>query len=375
MRRTSRDGFTLVELLVVITIIAVLMSLLLPAVQAAREAALMTQCRNNLHQIGIAYSNLKSVRGESALTGLPSSWTAELLPYMADESRAYICPNDKDLEGSAVNSSGGSFEGSVEFQGEIPANVVFDHRNRPNPEVASDSTTFLWLERGGYTLPQDVVCDIADPGSYSSPGPQRTIPAGTVVDIYMWHFDSPGNSGMRVENIKMHFSGEILGCITEDSTLDQTDPIVGQPSTTYPTGQGARGYEWGAEKVEISSDLKTFTVVQARISFPGEQTRIFTTPGGAPASYGMNNQAHSARRTRADQVLFAEYERSIIDLDFDGPSDYQWDSTLGRYVNENAAGRHNGQVMYLLGDGSTVAAHPEQDFYNPDHRRWEPHRN
>ena len=99
----QRHGFTLIELLVVITIIAVLVAILLPAVQAAREAARLVQCRNNLKQMGLAMhnfhatlrafppANLKSRPGDPAeLTcgGENPTWFVRLLPYLEQKAFA-----------------------------------------------------------------------------------------------------------------------------------------------------------------------------------------------------------------------------------------------------------------------------------------------
>jgi len=95
-----RQAFTLVELLVVIAIIGILVALLLPAIQAAREAARRTQCTNNLKQVGLALHNHHDVRKKFPLGtmhpidvpnpgGEPRwNWMHFILPYM-EESTLY----------------------------------------------------------------------------------------------------------------------------------------------------------------------------------------------------------------------------------------------------------------------------------------------
>lgn len=86
--RRSHRAFTLVELLVVIAIIGVLVALLLPAVQEARESSRRTQCANNLKQMGLAVQNFHDVHRILPYTRLDTreTWLLMILPYMENKT-------------------------------------------------------------------------------------------------------------------------------------------------------------------------------------------------------------------------------------------------------------------------------------------------
>ena len=111
------SAFTLIELMVVVTIIGLLMALLVPGLTAAWETAQMTRCKTNLLRIFQAQALWRSERGDQLLMG--SSWNGELLPYVEWDKGIFQCQTRASwgysghaTDGSSGGSSGGSGGGS-----------------------------------------------------------------------------------------------------------------------------------------------------------------------------------------------------------------------------------------------------------------------
>ena len=187
--RSQRFAFTLVELLVVIAIIGILVSLLLPAVQAAREAARRMQCTNNLKQLALAMHNYHDTHksfpagqiyeeGNSYLPGW--GWGAQLLPYIEQ----------------------GSVSSTIDFTGEMRSSVNA-------PLVATPMAAF--------SCPSDVkpdnkpdVCGLTTPGagtsSYVGNGGAYNDSDRTEADLNSQSMPTRVRNGILMRNSAVNFS-------------------------------------------------------------------------------------------------------------------------------------------------------------------------
>jgi prepilin-type N-terminal cleavage/methylation domain-containing protein len=215
MRSQRIRGFTLVELLVVIAIIGILVALLLPAIQAAREAARRTQCSNNIKQLGLAAHNYLTTKKDVLPGGFfqeskaPGGFQGEsffvyLLPYMEEqtlydrwdfENRAnntcapggspcspaspagtliqtLLCPSDSPAErvkfyNSPNSAAGMSFRGYyavTSYAGNHGTKNYYPESSPTGPQSRDDGMFYIWAPPGStagicYTRPAPKPCE------------------------------------------------------------------------------------------------------------------------------------------------------------------------------------------------------------------------
>ncbi len=322
--RGGRGGYTLVEVMVVIAIIIILVSMILPFMDGIRERGYVSLCQNNLEKISQALATSGSSAGGRRPTD--ASWVSAAGVYGSKE--ILVCPK------GAYRGSGSTVDvtGNVKVIPPPPSSKFND--------LEDNTVVWMYQERQCYCLPSSVKVNIVNPGRYdnSYDRDSGTIPAGTFVDSHFLHYDPIGSTNATTGGQVVKFSDEIIGIICKDAELNASDSVLGNPGTVYSSGQGSRGFEDNAEMVTLSADRRSFLIHNFQSTFPGEEVRILTRPGGQ-ASYGVNTKAVFGASTKTEQIYIVEYERSEANID-----DPQW-STY-------AAPRHYGKSNALMVDGS-----------------------
>ncbi len=327
-----RRGFTLIELLVVIAIIAVLIGLLLPAVQSAREAARRMQCTNNLKQMGLALHNYHDVNGAFPMGA--SSGMRNLNEYQAKQG---LSPH----------------VGMLPFLGEVPLYNSFNFNF--GCEDASGTLAYRVQATSQTAQVKAFLCP-SDPysGKNNNNGTRNTNNYYACIGTTTY-FAVAGGGSTSIATLKntessglfaFQRSYGIASCTDGTSnTVAFSEAVVGNPTQNFRQRNiglnNVRGVPNGALLLDASTD-PVLTLQGIKACTAAQQTG---TGGGVDTQRGQN-WAHGA-------MAFTLFNTVV------GPNNTQdqWThcSNTGSgslSVYSNADSWHPGGVQVLLGDGS-----------------------
>lgn len=301
--RTPERGFTLVELLVVIAIIGILVALLLPAVQAAREAARRMSCSNNLKQLALAFHNYHD--------------TLRVFPR-------YCYP------ASSVTSSGGasSYRGYSAHTMVLPfleQKNTFDQINFFDYSTDSTNTAIRRLRIEAFLCPSDVTWSGVDIGNCNYP-----VSAGPNL---AWDVSTSSRNGAFTKDRETRMADFTDG--TSNSILLGEHLLGDNSSSRYTEADIVRGISWsGATNV-----------------FPS-QTDVDTY--GAACQAGISNHHSHAGREWIAPLMWSTVFNTVA------PPNHRWPSCQtcsGCGMGDSqgvfpARSRHPGGAQHALGDGS-----------------------
>jgi len=239
---------TLVETLVVISIIGTLAGLLLPAIQQARESARRSQCLNNLKQIGIGIHNYHSARDcfPAAVTAKGSQWTAQILPYLDENPLAGIydftiaCNDIKNREAVLTtvgimccpSQPGGPLQDSTFIKSGSPTwgAAAADYAGSNGP------SSTLWTAPAAVSYPKPAIIDGFFKGTIKLGAKgrrMRDISDGTATSIAV--FESAGRPQVWSFGSKLADSGVIL-CGWADSNQSNVKGFKPDPAGAKSPG-------------------------------------------------------------------------------------------------------------------------------------------
>jgi prepilin-type N-terminal cleavage/methylation domain-containing protein/prepilin-type processing-associated H-X9-DG protein len=201
MTSTRRGGFTLIELLVVIAIIAVLIGLLVPAVQKVREAANRMQCTNNLKQLGLAAMNYESTNGHippsatfdvtvgiaAPYPGIAHSWAPNLLPYI-EQDALYKAYNMKYPWGSSPSIVPGTPDNQAVLKNQIK---TFLCPSSPGGNNRTCSGTSIGIPYSGLAPTDYATCSSINSGSITFFGYPATATYTTLASSMQFQVRGP----------------------------------------------------------------------------------------------------------------------------------------------------------------------------------------